>query len=116
MSRKTTPKEKQQLVAETGFGTLDHSLLGNDPNEPRPSNSPAFDPEGRVAEQERRAALLDSTVDTTLQTFDLGSEAKVTQIATAPDAWIVESNGEAFTYVGNVHQFLAERGVTVVED
>lgn len=114
MSKKTTPKEKQQLQAETGFGTLDHSILGNDPNEPRPSTSPAFDPEGRVAEQERRAALLDSTVDTTLETFDLGSEATVTQIATAPDAFIVSSNSKDFVYRGDVFEFLRARGVVVV--
>lgn len=109
-------KKAQELEAEKPFGDLSHPLNGIDPSITRGPNNPAFDPEGRVMAAEAKNALLDDTEPSTPATYDLGTEAKVTQIATAPDAWIVESNNEAFTYVGNVHQFLTERGVTVAED
>lgn len=110
----TKSKKQQKIQAETPFGTLDHPLLGNDPSVPRSSSNPGFDPEGRVMHAERVNALLPDTAPNTLETFDLGSEAIVTQIATSPNVWIVSSNDKDFSFSGDVVEFLTARGVTIV--
>lgn len=107
-------KKAQELEAEKPFGDLDHPLNGNDPSVERNPNNPAYDPEGRVMAAEAKSALLDDTEPSTPATYNLGTSATVTQIATSPDAYIIESNGEEFVFTGNVEQFLSEHNITDV--
>lgn len=107
-------KKAQELEAEQPFGTTDFPLSGIDPESTRSPRSEAFDPEGRVMAAEAKSALLDDTEPSTPAVYDLGTSAEVTQIATAPNSYIVKSGAAEFVFNGNIDQFLAEHGITDV--
>jgi len=96
-------------------GDVNQPLGGNDPFYEQNAKDRDYSPadEERKAAQERDVEPVAPTPKP--ETRDLGTSAKITLFG-HPDTWLVEANGEEFTYQGSVHTYLTENGVTDIED
>lgn len=110
MARNTRNKTE-----DNPFGTEAEPLGGIDPNYEKGPKDRDWSPmdEEREAAQERNIEPVEPVPTPVIR--DLGDSAEIT-LFNYPDTWLVVSGDEEFTFQGDVRDYLAQNGVTNIED